>query len=415
MIGRYTPDWLRRAPLPGARSFAILAGLDATARAVLSSVWPLVMYQALGSAQTVSAVYLAAGVASLIFGTMVPWVGQKIPRRWLYTIGVGFYFLGPALAILGGPVLAPLGMVLNWFGTVTCFIAMSAYLMDYIAREDLGRTETLKLFYSALPWAVGPVLGVALWKVWAPLPFLATMGAAGAMLVAFWAMRMGNGRVILRASGAAPNPVAYIGRFMRQPRLVAGWLFAVVRSVGWWVYVVYLPIFAIESGLGDRIASWAYSLSNAMLFLSPFILRWLQKRSLRTGVRIAFAFGAGLFLLAGLADAWPPLAVVAMVAASLFLVMLDVYGGLPFLISVRPAERTEMSAVYASFRDVSSVVTPGLAWLVLLVAPVTGVFAVTGLIFALTFVISGRLHPRLGRPKPGAGPAGRAGLSDGAA
>ncbi|MFE3836664.1 hypothetical protein [Pseudogemmobacter sonorensis] len=58
--------------------------------------------------------------------------------------------------------------------------------------------------------------------------------------------------------------------------------------------------------------------------------------------------------------------------ASFFFVVLDVVGGLPFLMSVKPSERTEMSAVYSSFRDVSGIMTPGAAWLVLFVAPLPG-------------------------------------------
>ena len=30
------------------------------------------------------------------------------------------------------------------------------------------------------------------------------------------------------------NPLAFLDRFFRQPRLIAGWLFAVIRSCGWW-------------------------------------------------------------------------------------------------------------------------------------------------------------------------------------
>ena len=52
--------------------------------------------------------------------------------------------------------------------------------------------------------------------------------------------------------------------------------------------------------------------------------------------------------------------------------LLDVAGGLPFLMAVKPSERTEMAAVYSSFRDVSGILTPGVAWLVLLVAPASG-------------------------------------------
>ncbi|OZA13998.1 MAG: MFS transporter, partial [Rhodobacterales bacterium 17-64-5] len=89
--------------------------------------------------------------------------------------------------------------------------------------------------------------------------------------------------------------------------------------------------------------------------------------------------------------------------ASIFLVMLDVVGGLPFLMSVKPSERTEMSAVYSSFRDVSSILTPGAAWLVLLVAPLPGIFIAAGVGLLSAFAVAGRLHPRLGAERPSNG------------
>ena len=54
------------------------------------------------------------------------------------------------------------------------------------------------------------------------------------LLAVFWVLRLGNGKQIQRAKKPATNPVAYLGRFFRQPRLIAGWLFAVMRSCGWW-------------------------------------------------------------------------------------------------------------------------------------------------------------------------------------
>ena len=64
--------------------------------------------------------------------------------------------------------------------------------------------------------------------------------------------------------------------------------------------------------------------------------------------------------------------------------------------AVRPAERTEMAAVYSSFRDVSGIITPGAAALVLLVAPVSGVFAAVAVGLGAGWLVAGRLHPRLG-------------------
>ena len=61
----------------------------------------------------------------------------------------------------------------------------------------------------------------------------------------------------------------------------------------------------------------------------------------------------------------PWVAVILLFAGSFSLVLLDVAGGLPFMMAVKPSERTEMAAVYSSFRDVSGILTPGAAWLVL--------------------------------------------------
>jgi len=59
-------------------------------------------------------------------------------------------------------------------------------------------------------------------------------------------------------------------------------------------------------------------------------------------------------------------------------------------------------AVYSSYRDVSGILTPGAAWLILLAAPISGIFAAAGVASLLAWGIAGRLHPRLGenRMKP---------------
>ena len=400
MISRYIPENLRHAPVPGVKGFAVLTGIEASLRGLLISIWPLVLYRNLDQdAAAVSLIYFMAGITSLVWGLMVPWISRHVPRRWVYTGGIGFYLLGGSCAIISGPVLTPLALLFSNLATVTVFICTNAYVMDYIARHELGRCETLKMLYSAASWAVGPVVGVFLWTYWEPLPFLFAMAFATVLLSTFWFLRLGNGKLITRARAPAPNPLAYLGRFFHQPRLIAGWLFAVLRSSGWWIYVVYLPIFCIEAGLGNKVASVVFSVSNALLFLSPLMLRWMQRRGLRRAIMIAFGSCAACFLVAALGHVWAPVSVVALFGSSIFLVMLDTFGGLPFLMAVRPAERTEMSAVYSSFRDVSGIVTPGVAWLMLLVTPIAGVFAAGAIGLASMVVVAGRLNPRLGRSR----------------
>jgi len=219
----------------------------------------------------------------------------------------------------------------------------------------------------------------------------------------FWVLRLGNGKQIARAKGPAVNPLGYLGRFFRQPRLIAGWFFAVMRSCGWWVYVVYLPIFCVESGLGDHVAGIALSVSNALLFAAPAVDRWARRLSVRRSVRLAFLACGVLMGAAALLSVLPWATVALVFGSSAFLVMLDVVGGLPFLMSVKPSERTEMSAVYSSFRDVSGILTPGAAWVVLFFLPLPGIFAASAAGLIASWAIAGRLHPRLGVVRPSRG------------
>ncbi len=380
--------------------FALLAGLEAAVRASLISVMPLVVLQAMGSPQGSSKVYFVAGIVSLIWGLMVPWANRHVPRRWMYTGGCGLYFVGMLLALQGTPLSVSLALMCNAMATVTNFVCFNAYVMDYVDRGNLGRGVSLQMFYAATPWAVGPMLGVWLHDQWQPLPFLMAGCFAAALITTFWILRLGNGKQIAKATRPAINPLAYLGRFFAQPRLIAGWLFACIRSTGWWVYVVYLPYFCIEQGLGNKVGGIALSMSNAMLFAAPFLLRLARRASVRTSVRFAFGVCAGLVLWSSLVSPLPWLNVIVMMVASVFLVTLDVVGGLPFLMSVKPSERTEMSAVYSSFRDVSSIITPGMAWAVLYVAPTAVIFTATAGLMGVAWMIAGKLHPRLGTQRP---------------
>ena len=403
MATRNIPILLRHEAVPRIQSFALLAGLDAAVRGMMISAMPLTVYEALGDAGMVSRAYFVAGVFSLIVGLMVPWGTRWIPRRWMFTAGSLLYVAGTSLAIVGTTWSVPVALMANAAATATTFVCFNAYVLDYVSRAELGRGQSIMMLYAATPWVVGPLLGVTLHTLWPPLPYLLAMGLALAQLATFWILRLGNGKQIARAKGPATNPLAFLGRFAAQPRLIAGWLFAVVRSCGWWVYVVYLPIFCIEAGLGDHVGGTVLSMSNALLFTTPLILRAVRATSIKRVVRTAFGICALAFAAAALASPLPWVAVGCMICGSAMLVVLDASGGLPFMMAVKPSERTEMAAVYSSFRDVSGILTPGGAWLVLLVAPIPGVFVLCAAALAAAWTVAGRLHPRLGAPRPSHG------------
>lgn len=403
MAPRYFPLFLKHAPAPGIVGFALLTGIEAAIRGLLISVMPLAVYEALGDAALESRLYFLVGCCSLATGLMVPWLTRLVPRRWVYTGGTLLYMLGAGLAIQGGAAATGFGLLALTLATVTCFVCLNAYVLDYVPRIELGRSMSLQMLYSATSWTAGPVLGVWLRSFWAPLPFLLAGGFAVVLCATFWVLRLGNGKAIARAKRAPIFPLAYLGRFLRQPRLVLGWGFAVIRSCGWWVYVVYLPIFCVQHGLGEDVGGIALSLSNAMLYSTPVMLRFVQRVSVRVAVRTAFLCSGGLFL-AGTAASGAPWGTVALMAAgSVFLVLLDVSAGLPFLMAVKPSERTEMAAIYSSFRDVSGIVTPGVAWVILLMAPVSAVFAASAAALLAAAGLTVNLHPRLGARRPSRG------------
>jgi MFS family permease len=396
MFQRRIPEWLRHAPSPSVRGFALLAGIESATRGILTSVFPIVMYKTFGNAETVSEVYFLIGVLSFVAALLTPWVSRYVPRRWLFTTGAVGMMVGGSCAATGSLLLVPAGLAMNTVSTVIISICFNSYVMDYIERSALGDSETLRLFYSGAAWTVGPFLGIWLMEHWAPAPFFLSILAAFFLLTTFWVMRLGNGKVIRRALAPTPNPLAFMPRFLAQPRLIAGWSFAVLRSCGWWVYVVYLPIYAVESGLSQQLGGLVLSITNGFLFLTPFMLRWMRRKNVRYAVQVGFCGASLAFFMAVPFAALPQVAIAFLMLGAFFLIVLDMCGGLPFLMSVKPSERTEMSAIYSTFRDVSGVLTPGVARLVLIVAPLPAVFAATAVGLAIGALIAGRLHPRLG-------------------
>ena len=396
MFQRRIPEWLRHAPTPGVRGFAVLGGLESVARGILTSVFPIEMYRVFQSAEKVSEVYFAIGVGSLFAALLTPWLSRSVPRFWLYSLAAGAMVAGGLAGASGSDAMIPVALIASTIATVVMQVCFSAYVMDFIARASLGQCETLRLFYSAAGWTLGPYLGILLLQLWHPAPFLISAASAALLLGVFWFLRLGNGKVIRKSTRPASSPLVYLPRFLKQPRLVAGWTIAVVRSCGWWVYCVYLPIYAVEQGYSSQLGGLTLSLTNGLLFTTPLILRAMHRYALRNLIIFGFCGAAVSFGLATVLSDIPPAAIVLLFAGSFFLIVLDVTGGLPFLMAVRPSERTEMSAVYSTFRDVSGVLTPGAARLILAFVPLPFIFAGAALALAATARLAMRLHPRLG-------------------
>ena len=395
MTTRRLSETLHRSLVPGVEGLALLAGIEAVVRGTVLSAFPLLMYRAYGDAALVSRFYFGVGICSLAAVLMAPQLIRHLPRMWVYSGGVALYIVAAVLGMIGGQLTA-LALLCNALAAATAFVCFNAYVLDFVGKTEFSRLESLRLLYGGIGWTVGPFLGVFLLRLWPGAPFVITGSFATLMLVLFWRMNPGEGRVIQRVGRASANPLVFLRRFFGQPRLIAGWLFALTRSCGWWVYIVYVGIYAVQSGLPDTVGGMATSMANSGLFVAPLMLRWVVKRPVREAVRFGFLTCGIAFILGTVLSPmpWPTIAVLLL--GSFALVLLDICGGLPFLMSVKPSQRTEMSAVYSSFRDVSGIVSPGIAWLVLKVAPLPAIFAVTGLGMLAAWAIASQLHPRLG-------------------
>ncbi len=399
------PDSVTTPRPPTVQDFARIGGLEALCRGCTLSVFPLLMYRAWGSAQLVSQVYFAVGLVSLLTALTVPALARRFARRRIYLFATALYAVAALAGMLGG-LWVNAALLCAVMAAAMSFVCFNAFVLDHIEKADFSKLETLRLFYGGTGWVVGPALGVWLLSVWPGAPFVLLACAATVMGVLIWRTPLGAGAFAASATAGAgriarrAHPLAIVLRFFAQPRMVTGWLIPAIRSCAWWLYFVYVGIFAVEKGLGEQVGGVASSIANMGLFLAPLMLRWMRSRSVRTAIRAGCLGGSICFFLATLAAPWPWLTVAALIAGTVFLVLLDTSAGLPFLMAVKPSERTEMSAVYSSFRDVSGIISPGIAWLVLQLFPIAGVFAVGGLALLGAWWVAGQIHPELGTPPP---------------
>lgn len=390
---------------PTVESFARIAGLEALCRGCTLSVFPLLLYRAWGSAQLVSEIYFCAGLASLTAALLVPTLVRVFSRRQVYLAAVSLYVWGAGFGALQGK-WTTVALVCAIVAAAISFVCYNSYVLDHVEKADFRRLETMRLLYGGAGWVVGPFAGVWLLTLGGGAPFVLLAFAAIAMAWLIGKTPLGEGKFLSRGGDGAQgtqsarkaNPVALIVRFFSQPRLVTAWLLPLVRSCGWWMFFVYLGIFAVENDLGDQVGGVASSVANMGLFLAPLMLVWMQGRSVRVAIRAGCLGASACYLTATALSPWPWLTIGFLLAGTVFLVLLDTCAGLPFFMSVKPSERTEMSAVYSSFRDVSGIISPAIAWLVLQFAPVVGVFVVGALILLGAWLLAGQLHPELGVP-----------------
>jgi MFS family permease len=390
------PIWLPAARAPGARTFAMLYAVESFARASVSSVIPIQAYHLLNDKQAVSLLYTAVALAGLSVTLFMPLLILRFARRRVYSAGAVSLALGSALFLTDTLAGQMAGMLMRVMGASALSITLNLYIMDHIAKTKFIEAESLRMAFSMLAWTGGPTIGVLLYGhfgLWAAHGVVLVFCAI--LLAMFWYFRLSDDRAIRPGPTRPSNPLANVGRFVRQPRLRLAWLIAFGRSCFWTTFFVYGPILMVATGQGSLAGGLLVSAGNALLF---FAIPW-GRAGRRFGARatMAFAFVAMSLTLAAAGASGEHLPLVAggfLLATAFFAVALDSLGSTAFMRAVRVHERPQMSAVYRTYLDLSELLPPLVYSVVLAFAGLGGVFATLGLFLAACGWLTWRYLPK---------------------
>ena len=330
-----------------------------SARAVLLSVLPLKALSLMGNAQLVSVLFFMVSACGVAVSLSVPMVLQRIGLHRCFLLSVFAMVASVVLLWTEAMWSFAAGMVLHVFGVTSMEVVLSLYIMQRIPRRQLPEFESLRMVYAIVALSIGPWLGVYLQSRVADwLPYLIAIGGTVATLIYFRWLGLQQMSLPERLLPAG-NPIRHIGRFFLQPRLRLAWGLILTRSSWWMMFIIYTPIYARESGLGELMGAASVSIGSAWTLTLPFWGWFARRYSLRRLMYMGFTVAAGMTLLVFVVSGTPTVAIVLLAFAALGATMLDGSGHVLFLRAVHPLERSEMTGVFQTYRDVANLAVPG--------------------------------------------------------
>ncbi len=384
------PMWLPAVKHAGARTFASLYTVESFARATVSSVIPIQAYEILHNEQTVSMLYTVVSLLGLSVTLFMPMLIHRFARRWVYTAGACLLAVGSLFFVTHTLVGQFLGMLCRVMGASALSITLNLYIMDHIRKTDFMRSESLRMAWSMVAWTCGPTLGIFLYSHFG---IYAAHGAVAAfamvLLALFWFYRLGDNPMIAAGKSRAANPLANIGRFLKQPRLRLAWLIAFGRSCYWTTFFVYGPLFMVITGQGELAGGLLVSAGNALLFAAIYWGRAGKRFGARRVITLAFtAMSLMLFAAGAVGESVPLLTAGLLLGGALFTIAVDALGSTAFMRAVRSYERPQMAAVYRTYLDFSELTPPLVYSVVLTFFGLGSVFATLGCLTAVCAVVT---------------------------
>jgi ACDE family multidrug resistance protein len=234
--------------------------------------------------------------------------------------------------------------------------------------------------FVAAPFTFGPWLGVWMFENIDPAVTYGVVGiCALAMLVFFWFLRVSDNPAVTSPLKPPPNPIRYMPRFFRQPRLAVAWGLAIGRTSWWLMFFVYGPIFLTQSGYSKDTAALIISVGVLPMFLATVWGAIGRKKGIRYLLTLGYGLTAIISIGIAVVQGVPAMAAVLIVVAAFAASMIDGAGNIPFLRAVHPYERSEMTSVYVTFRQTAQLITPGILAVVLSTFALPAVFVAGGI------------------------------------
>lgn len=289
------------------------------------------------------------------------------------------------------------GLALQLFASATIAISLNLFVLRNIPREQFSRFEPVRIVFAGAGWVIGPSLGIFLEEkivVW--LPYLVAGLFSFLQLCLLLLHRFEDSETESETPVRRANPIRFLRRYAHQPRLVLAWLLSVTRA-GWWgLFYQIAPVYLLTIGLEKQSIGLVTSIGSAGM-LTVLFWGWVGRRvGLRRLLTSAFALSGCLTLLVAVTTGYPLAVACLFILAAACTSIIDSAGNVPFLRALRPLERSEMTTVYSTYRDISRFASHGLYTLLLAVFPFTAVFVAGGSIMIVLSQCARKLPQSLG-------------------
>lgn len=337
---------------------------------MLVGIVPLIALQAVGSKEAVSWIYLSAAVFTMTVTLNFSLFERVLQRRWVLTMSGVFVICAAILFYLGDGWLFALAIGLRSAAASLFSVCLSLYVMEFINKSDLTWTESRRILFGGAAWLISPILGLWLWSNTAEIaPFIVSIILALGTLTFFWRLRLGSNKVVQAARKPASNALKVVPRYFRQKRLRIAYFITLTRSCYWLTLFIYGPIYVVESGLPQWIAGGLLSAVASLMFFSPLIRRGAAYFGTRNVIIFALLLTSGSLIAIGLIGEAQPLGLIFWMLGALGGVCLDLLCNIPFMRLVKPRERTEMTVVFSTWREMSELLTQMIVIAVLFIWP----------------------------------------------